>query len=193
MPLLWISLAFIAGLVLGKVLPWAVSGWLMLAGGSLLLCILLRRLPARGWFRGPRWLALAEPRLFVPPLLLITALALGAWHMAASGPDLAGGHVAAINDRGAYRLVAVVDAPPDRRDNATLFRLRVEQVAPLKADGSPSGPPHAAHGYLLALIPGRAGWQYGDRLELEGLPVTPPEDEDFRIARTWLARTYTPT
>ena len=30
MPLLWISIAFVAGLVLGKYLPWQETGWLAL-------------------------------------------------------------------------------------------------------------------------------------------------------------------
>ena len=42
-------------------------------------------------------------------------------------------------------------------------------------------------GLVLAYLPGRAGWQYGDRLLLHGLPVTPPEGEEFSY-RDYLAR-----
>jgi competence protein ComEC len=183
MPLLWLSTAFIAGLVLGNYFPWVPSAWMILASASLFLCLLLRRLS----FRPLRWIATVEPRLFVPPLLLVTFLALGAWRITSSGPDLATGHIAAANDQGAFRILAVVDAPPDRRERSTLFRLRVEQVTLLDESGAPSTPAHPAHGLILALIPGRSGWQYGDRLEMEGRPVTPPENEDFSY-RAYLAR-----
>lgn len=183
MPLFWLSLAFVAGLILGKSLPLPVSLWPILAAASLFLWSIFRRLP----FRPLRWLAAREPRLFIPPILLLTFLALGAWRIAASGPDLASGHIAAANDQGTFRIVAVVDAPPDRRERSTLFRLRAEQVTPLDESGAPSAPARPAHGYILALIPGRSAWQYGDRLEVEGRPVTPPENEDFSY-RAYLAR-----
>lgn len=179
MPLLWISLAFLAGLVLGNSFPWPGSHWLIAAAASLLLCLPLGRLPDRAPFLSRlRWAGRKEPQLFVAPLLLLTFLTLGAARISFSGPDLANGHVAAYNDQGAFRITAVVDAPPDRRDSSTLFRLRVEQIAPLDEEGKP-GPARAAHGLVLALIPGRADWQYGDRLSLDSTPVTPPENEGF--------------
>jgi competence protein ComEC len=183
MPLLWLSAAFLLGLVLGNSLSLPSLIWPLLAAASLLLWPMLRRIP----FKPLAWPARVEPRLFVPPLLLVAALAFGAWRMAASGPDLTRGHIAAVNDQGLFRILAVVDTPPDRRDRSTLFRLRAEQVTPLDDNGSPSAPARPAHGLILALIPGRAGWQYGDRLEVEGQPVTPPEGDDFSY-RAYLAR-----
>ncbi len=37
MPLFWLSLAFLSGVVLGKVLDWPVQVWLILAAFSLVL------------------------------------------------------------------------------------------------------------------------------------------------------------
>lgn len=187
MPLLWISLAFVIGIVLGNYFPWANGGWLAVAVASLALWPFLRRLPQRGWLLSSlRWTARAEAHLFAPPLLLLSALAFGALRIATSGPDLANGHVAAYNDQGSFRLTAVVDAPPDWRDKTTLYHLRAEQIAPLDAAGNP-GTPRPTHGLVLALIPGHAGWVYGDRLSLDGKLVTPPEAEDFSY-RAYLAR-----
>ncbi len=183
MPLLWLSLAFIAGLVLGNSLSLPYFLWLILAAASLLLWPLLRRFPLRPL----RWLATVEPRLFVPPILLLACLALGAWRITTSGPDLATGHIAAANDHGTYRIVAVVEAPPDRRERSTLYRLRAEQVTMLDESGAPSAPLQPAHGSILALIPGKADWQYGDCLEVEGQPVNPPENDEFSY-RAYLAR-----
>ena len=113
-------------------------------------------------------------------------LFLGAARIAFSGPDLAGGHIAAYNDQGNFRLTAVVDAPPDLRDQSTLLRMRAEQITPLD-NQSTAGTARPTHGMLLVLVPGRADWQYGDRLELDGKLTTPPEGETFSY-RAYLAR-----
>lgn len=187
MPLLWISIAFVAGLGLGKYLPWQETGWLALALGSLLLWPLLRRLPEHSVrMQQLKWAATREPRLYLPPILLLATLFLGAARMASSGPDPQRGHVAAINDQGEFRLQVVVVAPPDRRDTSTLLHLKVETIAPLDEDGE-AGPAQAAHGLVLAYLPGKPGWQYGDRLLVAGRPVTPPENEEFSY-RDYLAR-----
>ncbi len=187
MPLLWISIAFVAGLALGKYLPWQEAGWLGLALASLLLWLLLGRLPTGSvLLRRLKWAAQPEPRLSIAPVLLLAVFFLGATRMAASGPDLQRGHVAAFNDQGEFRLRAVVAAPPDRRDAATLLRLKVETIAPLDAEGR-AGPAQPSHGLVLAYLPGQPGWQYGDRLLVSGQPVTPPENEEFSY-RDYLAR-----
>ena len=132
MPLFWISLAFIVGLVLGETIPWAGRYWLIFSVAALGLWPILRRLPDHGGICSRlRWIARAETSLRVPPLLLAALLFLGAARIAFSGPDLAGGHIAAYNDQGNFRLTAVVDAPPDLRDQSTLLRMRAEQITPL--------------------------------------------------------------
>ncbi len=183
MPLLWISLFFLAGLVLGKYLPIPVPLSLALAGACLLALPLFRRLPDRPGLLGLlRASVLRHDFLRLPPILLAVMLFFGAARMASSGPDVENGHIAAYNDRGAFRIQAVVTGHPDRRDKSTLLRLSVEQVAELT-----TGKTHPAHGFMLALLPGQSGFQYGDRLVLEGKPATPPEDEEFSY-RDYLAR-----
>ena len=99
MPLQWISFAFIAGLVLGENLAWKGAGWLALAGACLLGWPMLRRLPTRQpWLVRLRWPGENEIRLGLPPMLLLAVLFRGAARMAFSGPNLAGGHVAAYNN-----------------------------------------------------------------------------------------------
>ncbi len=187
MPLLWISFAFFVGLLAGAYLPLANSGWLILAGVSLLGWPGCHWLPARGRLLvGLRWLGQIEPRLRIPPLLLLVFLFLGAWRFGLANPDLDHGHIAAYNDQGRFQMVGVLDAAPDRRDRSTQLRVRIEQVAPLDANGMASAAV-PAHGVILALALGQGNWQYGDRLQLEGSPVTPPEDEDFSY-RDYLSR-----
>lgn len=185
MPLLWISLCFGIGLLVGQS-GWAGSGWAALAAVALLLwsvLTLLRRKALPGLLR---WWSAAEPHLLVPPLVLVGFLFLGAWRMAASGPDITSGHIAGVNDQGRYRIRAVVVAPPDIRDRSTRLRLSVESAAQLDKDGNP-GEERPAHGLMLAVLPGNPGYAYGDRLELEGSPVTPPDNEEFSY-QAYLAR-----
>jgi competence protein ComEC len=72
--------------------------------------------------------------------------------------------------------------------------VQVEQITPLTEDGQ-AGDPHATHGLVQVVLPPGMGWRYGDRLSLEGLLQTPPEDEDFSY-RAYLLRqnvhTYLP-
>lgn len=186
MPLLWISLCFFVGLLVGKTVPWLGTGWAGLAAGAMILWLLLCFLRQKGLPGFLRWWSAAEPRLLVPPLVLAAFLLLGAWRIAASGPDISGGHIAGLNDAGRFRIRAVVTAPPDFRDRSTRLRLEVETAAPLDDNDMP-GEEQPAHGLMLAVLPGKAEYAYGDRLELDGSPVTPPENEEFSY-QTYLAR-----
>lgn len=187
MPLLWISLSFLIGLILGAYLPWTLVGWCALAVLALVLWPAFRFLPDRGRvLHALCWLGHRESRLFVPPLLLAAFLFFGAARMVSSAPDTAQGHIAGYNDNGKFRVTGVLVAPPDKRDRSTLLRMEVEEVTPLDEKGK-SGPAQPAHGLLLALLPPDGDWEYGDRLELDGTPVTPPEGEDFSY-RDYLAR-----
>ena len=191
MPLLWISLSFLAGLVLSEYFPWSAAGWLATAGCVLAAWPVLHR---HKRFTRLRWLALREPRLRIPPILLLAALFLGMARMAASAPNPNSGHIVAYNDLGPARILAVVTAPPDRSDKSTMLRVRVEQITPISEDGQ-AGEPRSAHGLVQVVLPPGMGWRYGDRLSLEGLLQTPPEDEDFSY-RAYLLRqnihTYLP-
>jgi hypothetical protein len=188
MPLLWLSLAYLAGLALGGSAPPALrAAWPWLAAGLPVTWLLLRLIPARlavpGWLR---WLVTRDARLRLPPVLLAITFTLGAWQVSTALPAPKAGEVGALNDQGRFRLVGVVSEPPERREETSLARLTVESAAPLAPDGKP-GPMQATSGALLVMVPGPVDWQYGDRLALEGRPVTPPANEEFSYRDT-LAR-----
>ena len=188
MPLLWLSLAYLAGLVLGGASPQQNSlVWLLTATAVLPGLLLLSRLPEQpGLLFRLRWIALRQPILRLPPLLVLASFALGVWQVSTAHPAIQPGEVAALNESGKFRLIGMVSAPPDRREETTILRLAMESAAPLGADDMP-GERQPVSGMLLVMVPGRADWQYGDRLMLDGQPITPPANEEFSY-RDSLAR-----
>ncbi len=187
MPLLWISLAFIAGLILGESMHWSGAGWVTAAGICLLAWPGLRFLPSRpGILDKLRWGGLRHAVLRVPPVMLLAFLFAGAARITSSAPDLAHGHIAGYNDQGSVQIQAVVAAAPDRRERTTLLRLEIETAAILDENGA-AAPAKPAHGRALALLPAGVEWEYGDRLLLTGKPGAPPEGEEFSY-RDYLAR-----
>ena len=190
MPLLWLSLAFLAGIPLAAALSlqlvW-LDGWvwLILAAVALsfpFLRLLVRRFIPPGFAQPPSRLAELKPPL--PIFILLTALFLGAARYRYALPDLSDpGFIAIFNDRGtSFEVEGVLIEPPDERDQYANLRLDVEGI---RLIGEAAFTP--VRGSLLARLPAGGGWRYGDRLRLQGSLETPPEDEEFSYA-AYLAR-----
>lgn len=187
MPLLWLSLAFLVGICLGAGIPWSWWLWTVL-GGLALLFLLLRNLRHLDHLRSVfSHLAaiLHFPPIPQPPLpypVLICALCLGAARYQAAQPAIAPGFIAWYNDRpGITTLQGVIIAWPDERDTYTNLQVQVNQ---LKTPGDKQFIP--VKGLLLVKAPAAGGWQYGDRLQVEGSLRTPPVFDDFSY-RAYLA------
>jgi len=175
LPLLWISLAFIAGIILASALSLPWWAWFSLAVLAIGLAILLRRssqLP----FENLRAMLSRFPLL---PALLIAGF-LGGTRYQLALPNITPFHVAFFNDREYDVLVSgTLAEPPDYRDTYTNLRVRVENVD--TGDGD-----LPAKGYILARVLPNVAYGYGERLRLRGRLQTPPEDEDFSY-RDYLA------
>ncbi|MBN2502972.1 MAG: ComEC/Rec2 family competence protein [Anaerolineales bacterium] len=200
MPLFWLSLAFIIGILLAAALPWAALTWLWLAGGALLLLVFLllsprwfqwlsNRLPLRFAQRLSQELIVnTSPRPATPSLKILIALSLltlclGGWRYTAALPQYSPDFIATYNDTDVkLAVVGVVSEPPDGRDTYTNLRIRTETLR-LEDDINH----FAVHGLLLARVPNGETWHYGDRVILTGYLETPPEDEAFSY-RDYLAR-----
>jgi competence protein ComEC len=179
LPLLWLSLAFLAGIVLGGFLGWSLVTWLILA--ALCTLILLGRLFLKRFtpdgirlpFRIP------IPSSPIPYSLMLLALCLGGFRYQLAQPDINEGFIAWYNDREVNYLVeGILDKPPDVRDTYTNLKIRVDQIHP------PGELPFTpVDGLLLARVAPGGDWHYGDRVLLEGSLETPPEDEDFSYRR----------
>ncbi|MBP7354568.1 MAG: ComEC/Rec2 family competence protein [Longilinea sp.] len=174
MPLLWLSLAFLAGLGAAAALGAGLWLWAGLSLAALALSILEAR------FRPPwRWLAYWRRFGRVLAGLVLLAFCLGGLRYVLHQPAWQPRDLAYYNDSGSLRLVGVISAPPDLRDASVLVRVRVER---LTSDSAPDKPVRGVA--QVFLLPG--DWRYGDRLELIGEPQTPGENDEFSY-RDYLA------
>src|SRR5687768_17998499 len=203
LPLMWFSLAFLAGIVLAKLvsLPTSVR---VPPGGEIRLATewiwvglsILFLVPALFTRFFPPLVSLratlpSHPSAFLPSTLLraslhpftfvlLFALFLGAARYQLSVPDFDANHIAFYNDRDYDLLIAgTVVEPPDYRDNYTNLRLDVEKVDTGDRD-------LIVHGLILVRATNNQEFHYGDRLRLRGKLQTPPENEDFSY-RDYLA------
>lgn len=179
LPLIWFSLAFLAGIILASLISLSVSVWGALALIAFILSILLRALAPRlplATFPLPPFAFILHPFSFI----LLLALFLGAARYQLSVPDFDANHIAFYNDRDYELLITgVITEPPDYRDNYTNLRLDVEKVDTGDRD-------LPVHGLILVRVTNNQVFHYGDRLRLRGQLRTPPENEDFSY-RDYLA------
>ena len=177
MPLLWVSLAFIAGILLAKLASLPLYIWLLLALLSLACTILLRRSNVS--------LSAFHFKIQTAYLVLVSACAvalfIGAARYQLNVPQINISNIAWFNDRDYDVLVTgTLIEPPDHRDTYTNLRLRALEVD--TGEGQ-----YPVHGLLLARVPANQSYQYGEELRLRGKLETPPENEDFSY-RDYLAR-----
>jgi competence protein ComEC len=182
MPLLWLSLAFLAGILLADTLPLATSTWLILVGVSLLLTVL-------------RWIVIRKGQqrlnlqrftfnLSLPIPILLLFLCFGGARYQSKIPDLSDpGFIAAYNDLNRQMVVTgMVESMPDVRDSYTYLRVEAERFHPAgELDYI-----YAKGLILVRVSPGKA-YHYGDRVLMRGYLEIPPEAEAFSY-REYLAR-----
>jgi len=173
MPLLWISLSFLAGIVLAASVSLPTLAWGLIALVFFLLSLFLRRtqLTARYSF------LVTYP--FVP--LLPIFLFLGSAYYQARQPNIDAFHIAFYNDR-SYDLLITgsLAEPPDYRDKYTNLTVNVTAVDTGDGDLPVSG-------RILVRVSPNEEYQYGERIRLRGQLKTPPENEEFSY-RDYLAR-----
>ena len=176
LPLMWFSLAFLAGIVLASLVSLSIWIWTGLSILFLVLALFIRFLPPLASLRTTHSSFYLHPFTFV----LFFALFLGAARYQLSLPEFDAFHIAYYNDRDYDMLITgtLVEAP-DYRDNYTNLRLDVEKVDTGDRD-------LPVHGLILVRASNNQIFHYGDRLRLRGKLKTPPENEDFSY-RDYLA------
>ncbi len=175
MPLVWIAVAWLAGLALAYFQTRPTWAWLLVAVAGLL----------GAW-------ALWRRKALRLPLVCLVVLALGGARYQSAQPVFTETTLAFYNGSGAVTVVGTVWDEPLRRETRTDLRLAVEQLwLPNETT------PRAVSGLALVAAPrfsnerrqatGLAEWGYGDRLRVTGELETPPVFEDFAY-RDYLAR-----
>lgn len=85
-----------------------------------------------------------------------------------------------FNDQGRASLVGIVVADPDVRETQTLVRVAATKI---QKDGAWRD----ARGLALVSVPRDTPAKYGDEVQVDGAPGTPPDGADFSY-RDYLAR-----
>jgi len=167
-PLMWFSLAFLGGIVLGSLVSFSIWIWITLAVAFIFVAILVRVFPLSSSF----------PRPFT--FILFFGLFLGAARYQYSLPKFDAFHIAFYNDREYDLLITgTLVEPPDYRDTYTNLRVKVEKVD--IGDGDLN-----ASGLILVRASNNETFEYGERVRLRGKLNTPPKNEDFSY-RDYLA------
>jgi competence protein ComEC len=183
MPLFWLSITFMAGIVFSARMHWPTSTWLVIAGINLILLLVITWWKKRvGIAERPE----ASRFIFSPQffLLILVSFTLGAARFQVSQPDLHSPEfIAFYNDADKeVRVLGLIIKPPEEQDNRLVLRVRVEGVQPY---GESMFTP--VRGLMVARVSNEDDWEYGDRIMLRGELETPPEFEDFSY-RAYLAQ-----
>ena len=184
MPLFWLALAFLTGLVLG----WGqVFAWEVLAGAACLcagLAIFERRLLGR-------FAAYTRLRSLVrlPLAVLLAALALGGLRQALAHPPLTPADLAWYNTQTSttFRIQGLVSTPPGTGQHPDLY-IEARSITPLNGSGLAAIQPTPIRGRLL--VSGAIGpaFRYGDLVELDGTLVSMASSPQSQAAQESLAR-----
>jgi len=168
LPLVWFSLAFLTGIILGSLVSLSIWIWVVISFIFILAALFARNLSIPAY------------QLPLAVSILLFSLFLGAARYQLSIPNFDAFHIAFYNDRDYDLLItgSLVE-PPDYRDGYTNLRLRVTAVD--TGDGN-----LPANGLLLVRVSDNLTFHYGDMLRLRGKLKTPPENEDFSY-RDYLA------
>ncbi|NWF63482.1 MAG: ComEC/Rec2 family competence protein, partial [Chloroflexi bacterium] len=173
MPLLWISLAFLTGIVLAAALYLPAWAWALIALACFLLFLLLRR--SQRITRSP--FIAAYPFIILIPIFLF----LGSAYYQARQPNIDAFQIAFYNNRNYDLLITgSLAEPPDYRDKYTNLILNVEAVDSGDGDLPVSG-------RLLVRVTPNKTYEYGERIRLRGTVKTPPENDEFSY-HDYLAR-----
>ena len=182
MPLLWISISFIAGIILAFTVSLPAWAWALIASFFLLLFLFLRRFPTL-LTRFSSLLPQASRFTHYAPLVTgyLLLLFLGAAYYQIRQPNIDAFHIAFYNDRDYELLITgTLTEPPDYRDTYTNLKIKTEAVDTGDGDLPVSG-------LMLVRVSPNEAYEYGERIRMRGKLKTPPENEEFSY-RDYLAR-----
>jgi predicted membrane metal-binding protein len=112
--------------------------------------------------------------------LILLGLLLGALRYQIALPGPTEQALAQFNDQGQISLIGTIAEEPDRRDAYTDLRIDVTKI-------QRAGEWQETHGRALVQAPRDTSARYGDQVQVDGAPTTPPSAADFSY-RDFLAR-----
>ena len=177
LPLLWLSVALLSGLLAATLFP--LPNFLLFV--FIALGFLLYWLEKRF---GNQW-AVFHDRPRVSPLawgVLLMAFSIGYLRYQTARVAITREQIGWYNNSGQVTLVGKVTAPPVKGDRISQVRLQVQQL--FRMGGQEITP---IHGMVLLWVPKDADYAYGDLLQAEGKLITPFEDAEFSY-KDYLAR-----
>lgn len=113
--------------------------------------------------------------------LVFIAAGLGMWRYNLAQPQFTPDDLATYNDQGNAAMMGIVVDAPDVRD--TKINLRVD-VQSIQVSNKPQ---QAVHGLALVSAQRFGSYAYGDKIRIQGAPVTPPTFDSFSY-RDYLGR-----
>lgn len=168
MPLLWISIAFIAGTVLSLSLP---VNWLFAAVPAVVLFGLTKfESRVMGGFSRYREVRRWVP---IPLILLFAAFLIGMVRGATGKPDFSSHQLGYYNGSADVIIRGVASQPPDKHDRSTLLTVKAKDISLGDSIFFP------VSGEAMVMLPAGVPYSYGDRLAIMGDLETPPEGDDF--------------
>ncbi len=177
LPLLWLSLAFLSGILVASRVTLPARAWLLIA----CVCSLFAIAVLGVFFRLKNQLLGIHPATWFIIALSTITFSLGAMSYQRAQPKIDASHIAWYNDRKYDLLVTgTIAAPPDVRDTFTNLRLEVTKLDSGDGDMPVSG-------LILARVENGSTWRYGDVIRLRGQISTPPENDVFSY-RDYLAQ-----
>ncbi|HMM26979.1 MAG TPA: ComEC/Rec2 family competence protein, partial [Aggregatilineaceae bacterium] len=163
MTLVYLVVAWVAGVLVASRAAGSVSLWLAIAGASALAGVLLR-----------------ASRRDRRALACLCLFALGAARLDLAQRPLAADHIARRIGDGRLVISGLVDSLPDPRATYVNLRVSVDSAR----QGATAEP---ASGRVLVQAPLSGRYRYGDRVQITGALTLPPAYDDFSY-RDYLAR-----
>lgn len=171
MTLVYLCIAWLAGIAVGRAAQGSWWLWLGLAALALIAFVLSPK-AGKEWLTRFSWRTAFGCALF---------FSLGAARIGIALPHFDEHDLATYNDRGFVTLEGVIVAAPDVRDTHVNLRVQVESLT------LPEGEERPVRGVALVQAPLLREYRYGDPVRVHGELHTPPEFEGFSY-RDYLAR-----
>ncbi len=164
MPLVYISIGWLAGIWLASLVALPVAAILIAALVPIIGMIL--------WWREPRWRMIWLAVLFS---------FFGAIRFNLAIPHFDQNSVQTYNNTGKVTLEGVIDTEPDVRDTYINLRVNADRLT------LPDGTSQSINGVVLVRPSRPAEFKYGDRIRVTGDLISPPEFATFSY-KDFLAR-----